>query len=267
MIKILCVGIIFLFFVACSPPEKKEFQRGEQEVSNKHFKEATVHFDNAIKVAPESPWALKSAREAARISHYLEKDFLTAIRFYRHVVLYSETSEERVKSQREIAYLFFDSLQNYQQSIIEFYKLLQMSDKDFEIATYKLAVARASYYLNKFEEALSEINEIVRLKIADDILFDTLLLQGNIFVAQKAFAKAIVVFNDLIKKFPAKSEKENVPLTLTVCYEENFQYKEAIQILYTFRENHTSSEYIELRIKRINERIKNQPGAKGLHRK
>lgn len=266
MLKLIAVVLIFLL-AACAPPEKKEFQRGEYSVSGKDFKSAIVHFDNAIKVAPESAWALKAAREAARISHYLEKDFNTAIRFYRHVVLYSENSEERIKSQREIAYLFFDSLQNYQQSIIEFYKLLQMSDKDYEMATYKLAVARASYYLNKFDEALSEINEIIRLKIMDNILFDTLLLQGNIFVAQKSYKKAILVFNDLIKKFPEKSDKENVQLTLTVCYEENFQYKEAIQILNTLKETHKPSEYIELRIKRINERIKNQPGAKGLHRK
>lgn len=266
MLKFICLYMTVVL-MGCSPPEKKEFQRGEQETSKNAFKEAIIHFDNAIKVAPESTWALKSAREAARISHYLEKNFNTAIRFYRHVVLYSENSEERIKSQKEIAYLFFDSLQNYHQAIIEFYKLLQMSDKEFEMATYKLAVARANYYLNKFDEALSEINEIVRLKITDEILFDTLLLQGNIFVAQKAFIKAIVVFSDLIKKFPDKAEKENVPLTLTVCYEENFQYKEAIQILYNLRYTHKPSEYIELRIKRINERIKNQPGAKGLHRK
>lgn len=253
--------------IGCSPPEKKEFHRGEKNVSSSKFKEAIVHFDNAIKVAPESTWALKAAREAARVSHYMAKDFNTAIRFYRHIVLYSESSDERIKSQREIAYLYFDSLQNYQQSIIEFYKLLQMSDKDYEVATYKLAVARANYYLNQFGEALSEINEIIRLKITDDIIFDAFLLQGNIFVAQKAFPKAILVFTDLIKKYPDKAEKENVPLTLTVCYEENFQYKEAIQILNTLREKHNPTEYIELRIKRINERIKNQPGAKGLHRK
>lgn len=266
MFKLFLVGFIFILS-ACSPPEKKEFQRGEDSVSAKEYKSAIIHFDNSIKVAPESEWALKGAREAARVSHYLEKDFNTAIRFYRHVVLYSDISDERIKSQREIAYLFFDSLQNYPQAIIEFYKLLQMSDKDYEIATYKLAVARANYYLNQFPQSLSEIGEIVRLKITNEVLFDALLLQGNIFVAQKSFQKAIVVYNDLLKKFPEKSEKENVPLTLTVCYEENFQYKEAVAILETLKSKYQPPEYIELRIKRINERIKNQPGAKGLHRK
>lgn len=266
MFKLILVCLIFTL-VSCSPPEKKEFQRGESSVSSNEFKTAIIHFDNSIKVAPESVWALKSAREAARVSHYLEKDFNTAIRFYRHMVLYSDNSEERNKSQKEIAYLYFDSLQNYPQAIIEFYKLLQMSDKDYEIATYKLAIARANYYLNQFNQALSEIGEIIRLKITDELQFDTQLLQGNIFVAQKSFAKAIVVFNELLKKFPEKSEKENVALTLTVCYEENFQYKEAIQILETLRNKYSPPEYIELRIKRINERIRNQPGAKGLHRK
>ncbi len=266
MFKFILVGLIFAL-VSCSPPEKKEFQRGESGVSSKEYKAAIVHFDNAIKVAPESIWALKSAREAARVAHYLEKDFNTAIRFYRHMVLYSDSSEERNKSQKEIAYLYFDSLQNYPQSIIEFYKLLQMSDKDYEIATYKLAISRANYYLNQFNQALSEIGEIIRLKISDELQFDTQLLQGNIYVAQKSFVKAIVVFTELLKKFPEKSDKENVALTLTVCYEENFQYKEAIQILETLRNKYSPKEYIELRIKRINERIKNQPGAKGLHRK
>ncbi|MBL7544597.1 MAG: hypothetical protein JNL11_12340 [Bdellovibrionaceae bacterium] len=266
MFKFILFVLIFVL-TSCSPPEKKEFQRGENKVSTSEFKEAIVHFDNSIKVAPESSWAMKSAREAARVSHYLAKDFTTAIRFYRHMVLYSDSPEERNKSQKEIAYLFFDSLQNYPQAIIEFYKLLQMSDKDFEIATYKLAIARANYYLNQFNQALSEIGEIVRLKITDDVLFDTVLLQGNIFVAQKSFQKAIFIFNDLLKRFPEKSEKENVPLTLTVCYEENFQYKEAIKILEALKNKYSPPEYIELRIKRINERIKNQPGAKGLHRK
>lgn len=261
------LACLICVLISCSPPEKKEFQRGEHRVSSNEFKTAIVHFDNAIKVAPESIWALKSAREAARVSHYLEKNFNTAIRFYRHMVLYSDNPDERNKSQKEIAYLYFDSLQNYPQAIIEFYKLLQMSDKDFEIATYKLAIARANYYLNQFNQALSEIGEINRLKIADELQFDAQLLQGNIFVAQKSFAKAIVIFNELLKKFPEKSEKENVALTLTVCYEENFQYKEAIQILETLRNKYSPPEYIELRIKRINERIRNQPGAKGLHRK
>lgn len=253
--------------VACGPPEKREFNRGENSVKEKNYKESLIHFRNSIKAEPESDWALKAAREAARISHYQEKDFDSAIQFYRHLVLYSKSSDERIYSQKEIANLNFDSLQNYKTSIIEFYKLLQMTERDIDKAILKLSIARSNYYLNQFDQALSEINEIIRMKLTQEVEFDALLLQGNILVAQKKFQKAVSVFVDLMKRFTEKAQKENVPLTLTVCYEENFQYKEAIQILESLKGKYSPPEYIELRIKRINERIRNQPGAKGLHRK
>ncbi len=142
-----------------------------------------------------------------------------------------------------------------------------MTEKDSDIATYKLTIARAFFYLNNFNQAQSEINEASRLKIPDEIMFDLLILNGNILVAQKKFPKAIIVYNDILKKFPMLSQKENVKLTLAVCYEENLQFKESIEILEKLKDIYKPPEYIELRIKKLKERLKNLPGAKGLYRK
>lgn len=257
-----------LFFLSsCSPPDEKEYSKGIKEVEAKNYRTSLLHFENCIKYSPTSTWAISAAREAARISQYEIKNYAKAIFFHKHLVLYSHDSEERIKSQKEIAYLNFDSLQNYQVAVVEFYKLLQMTEKDSEIATYKLSIARAHYYLNNFEQAQSELNEVSRLKIPDNLQFDMMILSGNILVAQKNYAKAIFIYTELMKKFPEMSKKENVPLTLGVCFEENNQFKESIEILEKIKDTYKPAEYIELRIKRLKERLKNQPGAKGLHRK
>lgn len=262
---IFLLGILTLS--SCSPPDEREYSKGVKEIEAKNYRISLLHFENAIKYSPTSEWSINGAREAARISQYEIKNYNKAIFFHKHLVLYSKDSEERIKSQKEIAYLNFDNLQNYQQSIVEFYKLLQMTEKESEMATYKLSIARAHYYLNNFEQAQSEINEVSRLKIPESLQFDMMILNGNILVAQKDYIKAIFVYNEILKKFPDLSKKENVSLTLAVCYEENNQFKESIQILETLKDTYKPAEYIELRIKRLKERLKNQPGAKGLHRK
>lgn len=237
------------------------------EVKKKNFINSLLHFENTIKLSPNSIWAVNASREAARVSLYEIKNYKKAIFFNRQLVLYSNDPEERIKAQKEIAYINVDNLQNYQQSIVEFNKLLQMTEKDSDIATYKLSIARAFYYLNNFNQAQSEINEASRLKIPDEIMFDLLILNGNILVAQKTFPKAIIIYNDILKRFPLLSQKENVKLTLAVCYEENLQFKESIEILEKLKDIYNPPEYIELRIKKLKERLKNLPGAKGLYRK
>lgn len=263
-VMIVLISTVLTF---CSAPDEREYSRAIGEVEEKNYRTALLHFENSIKYSPTSTWSIKAAREAARISQYEIKNYEKAIFFHKHLVLYSKDSDERINSQKEIAYINFDSLQNYQQSVVEFYKLLQMAEKESEIGTYKVSIARAYYYLNNFEQALSEINEAFRLKIPDETRFDLMILNGNILVAQKQFAKAIVIYNELLKKFPEQSKKENVNLTLAVCFEENNQFKESIEILEKLKDTYKPAEYIELRIKKLRERLKNQPGAKGLHRK
>lgn len=268
-IKLTKILVIFYFFylASCTWSDEREFNRGLREVNQKNYRISLRHFENAIKYAPTSVWGIKSAREASRISQYEIKNYEKAIYFHRHLVLYSDNSEERIKSQKDIAYIYFDNLQNYQQAIIEFYKLLQMTKVDAEIAMYKLSIARANYYINNFDQAQNEINEISRLKIPEEIQFDVLILHGNVLVAQKQFQKAIFIYKEVLKRYPEQSAKENVNLTLAVCFEENNQFKESIDILEKLKLTYKPVEYIELRIKRLKERLKNQPGAKGLHRK
>ena len=129
-----------------------------------------------------------------------------------------------------------------------------------------MSVARAQYYMNNFFQAESEIDSLLRLKSDDNIRFSALMLKGNILVAKKEFTKAIDIFKGLIDKYPQRSIQENVGLTLAVCYEENDNFKEAIKVLEDYRGKYNPPEYIELRIKRLQERLRNAPGAKGFRK-
>jgi tetratricopeptide (TPR) repeat protein len=251
---------------ACSPPEAKEYKAGLSQAEQGHHKEALLHFDRVLKRAPDSDYALKAARDGARVSSLEVKDYKKAIEYYRFLVLNSKDIKERVSAQKQVAGLYFDQLQNYDKAILEYNKLIQDSESDADKAHYKLDVARANYYQSNFFQAQSEIEQLLKLKVEDEEKFSASVLQSNIYIAQKEYPKAIDLLKKVIATYPERSRQENVSQTLAVCYEETGNFLEAIKTLEIVKEYHPQPDYVDLRIKRLKERHKNQPGAKGLRK-
>lgn len=258
--------ICALLLSSCSSQEGADYKQAQKSIAQGHHRIALGYLDRVIKRNAPTKYPLEAAREAARISFFEIKDFNKAIHYHHFIVLNSPDEKERLESQKQIAAIYFNNLQNYQQSIIEYSKLQQMPHTDYEASQYKLNLARAQYYLNNFFEAEAEIDSLLKLRSDESIRFAALMLKGNILVARKDFVKAAEIFKGLIEKYPEKSVQENVALVLAVCYEENADYRSAIAVLEAHRSKYKPPEYIELRIKRVQERMRNAPGAKGFRK-
>jgi tetratricopeptide (TPR) repeat protein len=264
--KKIALIVLLVAITACSSQEEADYQLAQKAISQEHYRIALDHLDRVIKRNSTSKLPLEAARDAARISYFEIKDFQKAVEYHHYIVLHSGDDKERVESQKQIAAIYFNNLQNYPRAIIEYSKLQQMPHTDLEAAQYKMNVARAQYYQNNFFQAESEIDSLLKLKSDDTTRFNALMLKGNILVARKDFKDAAEIFKGLIRDFPEKSIQENVALTLAVCYEENFDFKSALEVLESHRGKYQPAEYIELRIKRLQERMKNAPGAKGFRK-
>lgn len=265
MIRAILV-LLVLALTACSSQEEADFKLAQKSITQGHYRIALGYLDRVIKREASEKYPLEAAREAARISFFEIKDFNKAITYHKYIVLHSADEKERLESQKQIASIYFNNLQNYQMSIIEFSKLQQMPHTDLEAAQYKMNIARAQYYMNNFFQAESEIDSLLKLKSDDNIRFSAQMLKGNILVAKKDFKTAATIFKELLEKYPEKSVQENVALTLAVCYEEDLDFKNAITVLEQLRGKYNPPEYIDLRIKRLQERMKNAPGAKGFRK-
>ncbi len=264
LLRALLASVFFLS--ACTNPQEKDFNTAAKLAEEKKYSESIKYYEYVIKRDPDADLAEAAARDGARISFFDAKNFQKAIYFYKHLVVHSQQAEERIKSQRAVAEIYFDQLQEYNNAITEFSKLLQMPHSDHELAEFKISIARAHYYLNNFFQAESEINEILRLKIDEDMRFRSQILLGDLLMAQKNYKRAVDLYKEVIKNHPEKSTSENVAFAMAVCYEETDQFKEAIQVLESIKDKYQPREYVELRIKRLNSRLKNQPGAKGFRK-
>ena len=265
MIRIFLIASV-LFLAGCSSQEEGDFNQGQKNLSQGHTKVALSFFERVVKRNSHSKMTLEAARESARISFFELKDYPKAIEFHHFIVLSSPDEKERLESQKQIASIYFNNLQNYQAAIVEYSKLQEMPHTEAEAAQYKLNVARSQYYLNNFFQAESEIDNLLKLKAEENIRFNALMLKGNILIGKKEYLKAADLLKNLMQAYPQKALQENVPLTLAVCYEENSDYKNAIRVLEEHKQNYHPQEYIELRIKKLQERLRNAPGAKGFRK-
>lgn len=252
----------------CSPPERKDLRQGIDLEKKRQFVESMVLFDHAILRNPTSREAVLAAKEGAKVSFYELKDFKKAAEYNQHIVLASQLAEERMIAQKQLATIYFDHLADYSRAIAELSKVLNLDLSPADRAAYQMRLAKAYFFQNNFSQAESEANQFIRQESKDSAgVFEMYLLKGNVALAKKDMAHATEIFQETLKKFPERAVKENVAMTLAVAYEEMKDYKKAVAVLQEMRPYHPHPDYIDLRIRKLNEAQKNQPGANGIRRK
>lgn len=262
----LVLSACLMFLSACSTQEQADYHRAEKEEKAGHFRIAVIYYDQVIQRRRDLQLALESARAAARLTHLELKDYRRAIHFYQQVLLLSHDQKELKNAQKQIALIYFDNLQDHENSIRELNKLLNQDDGSEEFNEFRLRLARANYHAGLYQQTLSEIDQVLKKSKDQETQFSAQILIANIYVSQKLFEKAVQVYKNLLELMPDKAIKENVVINLAVCFEEMLKFNDAIEILKKYKDQHKQPEYVELRIKRILERQKNAPGAKGFRK-
>lgn len=259
--------LILLSVSACTlSSEDLEFKRAQESAASGDNETALEHYKKIVDRYVKTPNAIKSAQEAARISHYELKKFPDAIRYYKHVILYASSDAARIEAQKKIADLYFSQTLDYPQAISEYSRLLDLPHTPKEDGEYRFAMARAYFYQNDFFQSQVEIDRILAGKPDKDLAFDALLLKANIFLSNKKLDDAITALKDIIAKFPDRAKAETIGLVLAICYEEKKDFSKAVETLESIKNDYPRKQFIENKIKALKERQSLMPGARGLRK-
>ena len=235
-------------------------------MKTRHYAQAVKNFKKIMNRDPESSLALESAREAARATLFDTKDYNQAIEFYNHLVEFSRSEKERRDSQRAIAGIYFNDLSNYPMAIEAYNKLLLVETNPKNIVRYRFNLARSYFYMNRFFDAKNEIEQALKHAKNSDRKFELNMFLASIYFNMKHVDKALRVYKELESKFPKKAKEENIALNESVCYEDQDQFDSAIEELKSIESTYKDPEFIALKLKQLQERKANLPGAKGLKR-
>jgi tetratricopeptide (TPR) repeat protein len=259
--------IAILLLSACVRDiQKRDFEEALKLVEQEKYEKSLELFDRSIKRNERSETAILAAKKAAEIADLNLKTPIRAIKYYHHLILVAPTAEEQRSAQIHLANLYFNQLADYERSVLEFSKLLDLPHSREEGRLYHFALAKSYFYLNQFFQARVEVENIEKSGAEGQLLFDALLLKGNIYLATKSIDSAIATYKSLIEKFPQKAQEEQILLNLALCYEEQKDFGKAIGILEQLKASYAEPQFIEVRIRKLKERLSLQPGAQGLKR-
>jgi tetratricopeptide (TPR) repeat protein len=240
--------------------------RIEKAIEHHDYTWALGQLQNTLESDPDSPRALAAARLGARVAQLEAKDYALAVEFYKGIVIRSPEVDERRVAQKSVAQIYFENLQDYDQAVIEYEKLLKLEQRPAEAFHFRLNLAKSHFQLNNIDQALNEIDVLLAHSKFPAEVFEAKVLKATTLIAAKRQSEAAQLWEELLKEFPEKSQKENVALNLVVCYEDMNEFGKAIEVLERMSATDAHPEYLKLRIQRLKERKANQPGAQGLRK-
>jgi tetratricopeptide (TPR) repeat protein len=244
-----------------------ELRQAEKASERGDFSRAVRYYRKVIQRAPDSDFALKSARAASRISVYELKDFDLAMDLFEHIVVHATNENERKLAQKELADIAFEKKTDYQRAIVEYNKLLTLGPNRQESLKYKLRIAKSHFYISEFFQAESEIRDALRVAEKGPEKFELELFLANILFNTKRVDQAIKAYRSILTEYPDLSKKEKVEMSLVVSLEETEKFQEAIDLLDLMKKDSASdADFLELKIAKLQERMRNLPGARGLRR-
>jgi tetratricopeptide (TPR) repeat protein len=254
------VLVISVILSRCEKQRINDFKKAQVAQNNGEIRIASSLFEKIIQKEGTNDLSIQSTRELVKIYLYELKDYNKAIEKLRFLVLYSKDAAERIKSQKQIAQIFFDNKAQYENAVVEFSRLLSVTLTKVENIEIRLSIARAYYHLGNFEQSWQETLALSMITdIPEGNLYDIKLLQANIKMAQKDHSTAAKMYEELLKLYQVRANKENIPLSLSLCYEVEGEFEKAIEILTPLVDSYKPSEFISLKIKKLIDRQLNKP--------
>lgn len=256
----LALGFFSLCWIAttsCTPASDRIYTEAREEIEKGHFRLALDLLIRAAEAEKSSERKFRNYIEAARIARFEIQDYERAIRLNNVIILKSADEKQRISAQESIAEIYFENLQNYSQALKELQTLEPLVKDAQQKERVRLRICQALYLTGDASRALDEIN--LALKTATTEVLSFLKVKAQALVALKKYNEALNVYGQILESNPEYFEKENLFVAASVVYEENEDFSAALRYLNTHADKIKDKAYLELRYRRLKERMVNKP--------
>lgn len=250
-----------MFFSGCTPQSEKFYTEAYSEIENGHFRIALDLLEKSAAIEKNDKKRTKALVEAARIARFEVQDYDRSVRINRQIILKSEDSKQRLLAQETLAEIYFENLQNYSQALNELLILEQLTSLAEEKEKLRFKIAQAYFLTGNPTAAFEYIEASLKSPAADRKNF--LKLKAQILVSQKRHDEALAIYEEIRKLDPNFFAKENLYISTSTVFEEKEDYASALAYLEKYQAFVSDKAYLELRFKRLQERLTNKPLFKG----
>lgn len=249
---------------ACQSRAEKFYHLAQTKIEQRQFADAVDLLENSAELEKNNRLWSKTNFEIARILRFEIQDYNKALLVYRELILKSEEVSIRLLSQEAIAEIYFENIQDYLTAVKE-YLLLESLIKDPEkLERIRLKIAQCYRYTGSFKTALEYIEVFLNSAKTEKNSF--LKLKAQTYTSLGQYDEAIKNYNLILTNDPKYFLNENLYVVVAMTYEEKQDYKTALAYIQQNKNKIKDGSYVDLRIKRLNEKLLNKPFTKGVRK-
>lgn len=249
---------------ACQSRAEKFYHLAQKKIEERQFLDAVDLFESSAELEKNNRLWSKTNFEIARILRFEIQDYNKALLVYRELILRSEDASIRLLSQEAIAEIYFDNIQDYVTAVKE-YLLLESLIKDAEkLEKIRLKIAQCYRYTGSLKTALEYIDVFLNSAKTEKNSF--LKLKAQTYASLGQHDGAIKNYNLILANDPKYFLDENLHVAVAMAHEEKQDFKTALAYIQQHKDKIKDGSFVELRIKRLNEKLLNKPFTKGVRK-
>lgn len=249
---------------ACQSRAEKFYHLAQEKIEQRQFLDAVDLLENSAELEKNNRLWSKTNFEIARILRFEIQDYNKALQTYKELILKSEDASIRLASQEAIAEIYFENIQDYTTAVKEFLLLESLVKDSVKLEKIRLKIAQCYRYTGSFKTALEYIDVFINQIKEEKNAF--LKLKAQIFSSLGLYDDAIKIYNQILNRDPEYFINENLYVAIAMAYEEKQDYKAAQTYLNQNRSKIKDQSYVDLRLKRLNEKIFNKPLTRGIRK-
>ena len=261
--NIFLISVLVAATAACQSRAEKFFKQAQKKIEARQFLDAVDLLENSAELEKNNHKWSSTNFEIARILRFEIQDYSKSLLVYKELILKSEDVNIRLLSQEAIAEIYFENMQDYPSALKEYLLLESLLQDKIKLEKTKLKIAQCYKYMGNLNTSLEYID--VALKNSEKKV-NFLNIKAQIFLTQKKYDLSLATYQQIYKEDPEYFKTENLYNSIVIVYEEKADYKSALAYLNDNKQYFKDQNYVDLKIKRMNEKLINKPFSKGIRK-
>lgn len=266
--RVLFLAFCSFFLISCSSFESNIKKATKLSDQNKDKQALNIAL-KANSMAKNKTQKAQALKLIADICERKLKDYNCAVNSFNELLPLANSKKELELYHFKIAEIYFIHLQDYEDALTSYSEVVEICADPLLCLDAKVKISRSYYYKREFQQAITEIESLNKdqkqnNKILSKVKFvEASILQSQALMGLLKYAEAVIPLTEALGTFPEESNKQQVPLLLSVAYRENSEYQKALDVLTTYKDANkdpVAAVFIESQIEKMQNRLELQPG-------
>ncbi len=254
--------VISIVLLGCTiQGAKKNYILAERLWADGNYTGSVREFEKVIKTDPKSILGLQALFRSAMTQTLFLEQHAEALEKLKTYLQLTEDPEMSWNARKEVGEILFSKQRKYASALAWYQELLHQRPRSPDASEIHYRIARAQFFLWKFEEAIQSFKEIElkypKTSWAEKSAFDvgmTFFTSAGEEEATLGFNQAIQSFEAFIKRYPSSKFIAQAEFWIASSFEELDRLEEAFTRFSALKGRHPEAHLVEVKLKRIQER-------------